>query len=734
MTITSVINKWWRRKHNQEMKPMSARSICTGLLCLSLFSVFNVPLAWGVPVLQAVDIGNLPGGRVQLRFQLSEPIGEPRSFTINDPARIVVDFIGAQSGLTENQREINQGSAERVTILEGGDRTRAAINLSRMVPYELRSQGNSVLLTLESGGAAMPSSAPAASAASAPIGSSSGKSGQLSAIDFRRGVQGQGIINITLSSSAVSVDVREEQGNIVVDFLGAKLPRGQERRLDVTDFATPVTLIDASNRGENARLIIQRVGESEFLAYQTDDRYIIEVNPLSGEEVTGGPGQQKIYTGELLSLNFQDIEVRAVLQIIADFTGLNVVVSDTVQGNLTLRLQNVPWDQALDIILQTKGLTQRQNGNVIYIAPAEEVAAREKLELEALKAKEELEPLVSETIQINYAKVEDIKGIIEERRGGSEDDNNLSLLSDRGTVSFDSRTNLLIVVDIPGKIPGIRELVQKIDIPVRQVLIDSRIVIANDDYTRELGVRWGFAGARQSGDNGLAAISGSGGANETIIGSAIGNLTETGQPFPLEVPGLADRLGVDLGVGGTSRIALALLGQDYLLDLELSALQAEGRGEILSNPRVITTDRKEASIIQGQKVPFNTLDEAGNTVTNFEDVNLELTVTPQITPDGRVILDLDVKKDEVVGTAPNGELIIGNRQVTTQAMVDDGETVVLGGVFESVTRDNVDKVPFLGDIPAVGALFRRDQRLNTKLELLIFVTPQVIQSGGIQVR
>ena len=727
MNITSILTRWRCR---QEMGPTKVSSRLVRILCLAVFLI-TPSAVFGAPVLQAVDIGNLPGGKIQLRFQLSEPIGDPRSFTINDPARIVLDFMGVQSGLTDNQRAINQGVAEQVTILEGGDRTRAAVNLSRMVPYGIRTQGNTVLLTLEAGSSAV--SAPTTGRARASASVAAAGPGRLSAIDFRRGTQGQGIINITLSSSSISIDVREEQGNIIADFIGAQLPRGQERRLDVTDFATPVSMIDAFNRGDNARIVVQRVEDSEFLAYQTDDRYIIEVSPPVEDPTVDAAGQ-KIYTGELLSLNFQDIEVRAVLQIIADFTGLNVVVSDTVQGNLTLRLQNVPWDQALDIILQTKGLTQRQNGNVIFIAPAEEVIAREKLELEALKAKEELVPLVSETIQINYAKVEDIKTIIEERKGAGEGDDSISLLSSRGTVSFDPRTNLLIVVDIPDKIPPIRELIQKIDVPVRQVLIDSRIVIANDDFSRELGVRWGFAGAFQTDDNGLAAISGSAGANDAIINSAIGNLIESGQPFPVEVPALADRLGVDLGVGGTSRLALAILGQDYLLDLELSALQAEGRGETLSNPRVVTTDRKEASIIQGQKVPFNTLDEAGNTVTSFEDVNLELTVTPQITPDGRVILDLEVKKDEVVGTAPNGELILGNRQVVTQAMINDGETIVLGGVFEKVTRDNVDKVPFLGDLPAVGALFRRNQRTNNKLELLIFVTPQVLQPGGIQVQ
>ena len=725
MNITSIFSRWRCR---QVIRPTRLSRQLIGTLYAIALSAPSFAIA--APVLQAVDIGNLPGGKIQLRFQLSEPSGDPRSFTINDPARIVLDFMGVQSGLTDNQRTINQGVAEQVTILEGGDRTRAAVNLSRMVPYGIRTQGNTVLLTLEAGSGASVAAPQSQAATRSNAAISAVGPGRLSAIDFRRGVQGQGIVNITLSSSNISIDVREEQGKIIADFTGAQLPRGQERRLDVTDFATPISMIDAFNRGDSARIVVQRAEGSEFLAYQTDDNYIIEVSP-PGEDPTVDAAGQKIYTGELLSLNFQDIEVRAVLQIIADFTGLNVVVSDTVQGNLTLRLQNVPWDQALDIILQTKGLTQRQNGNVIFIAPSEEVIAREKLELEALKAKEELEPLQSAVIQVNYAKAEEMAALIKEQSSGEEDTN---LLSARGQISADPRTNNLLVVDIPGKIADVRALIQQLDIPVRQVLIDSRIVIANDDFSKELGVRWGFTGIQRTDDNGLAAISGSAGANDQITSSAIGNLIETGQPFPIDVPALADRLGVDLGVGGTSRLALALLGQDYLIDLELTALQAEGRGEILSNPRVVTTDRKEASIVQGQKVPFNTLDEAGNTVTEFEDVNLELKVTPQITPDGRVILDLEIKKDEVVGTAPNGELILGNREVVTQALVDNGETVVLGGVFEKVTRNNVDKVPFLGDLPAIGRLFRRNQQENTKLELLIFVTPQVIKQGGIQVQ
>jgi type IV pilus assembly protein PilQ len=686
------------------------------------------------PVLEAVDIANLPGGQVQLRFQLSGAVDEPRSFTINDPARLVLDFDGVSSGLSVSQQTINQGAVQRVTVLEGNDRTRAAINLSRVVPYTIRRQGNNILLTMDAGGSAVVSRPAPSRSSTAPVTATP----QLGTIDFRRGSSGEGLIEISLSNPNITVDVRQQGEDIIADFIGAQLPRGQERRLDVTDFATPVTLIDATNTNDGVRIRVQRSGDSEFLAYQTDERYTIEVAPAlqEPEQETDGP---KVYTGELLSLNFQDIEVRAVLQILADFTGLNIVVSDTVQGNLTLRLQNVPWDQALDIILETKGLTQRQNGNVIYIAPTEEVAARQRIELEAEQQREQLEPLRTETIQINYAKAEDLAALISEGSG----DEDASLLSPRGSISADPRSNNLLIQDIPSKIAQIRGLMTVLDQPVRQVQIDARIVIASDNFTRDLGVRWGFSAVRRTGNYGLASISGSALGNNAVIQQGIANLQETGQPFPVNPPeDLAERLGVNfpatggLSGGNPARVALAILGQDFLVDLELSALQAEGEGETLSAPRVITTSNKEAVINQGTQIPFNQLDEAGNTTTEFVDALLELRVTPQVTPDGRVIMDLVVTKNEpnFAVTGVDGQPSILQREITSQVLVDDGETVVLGGVFEQITNNSVDKVPFLGDIPGLGALFRRTLREDNQLELLIFVTPQIINPGNLAVQ
>ena len=660
--------------------------------------------------LKAVDIGNLPGGRVQLRFLMSKPVPKPSSFTINEPARIVLDFVGVSNALAANQQTINQGVAEQVTVLEGDDRTRASINLARLVPYTIVTQGNAVILTLETGSsnnvAASPSRRSSTATARAPTRRTASGRPSITDLDFRRGVEGQGILSVRLTNPDITVDVREQGDKIIADFSGATLPRGQERRLDVIDFATPVTLIDAINRNGNARITVSRLTGSEFLAYQTDDRYTIEVRPIVEDEEITLDSQQKVYSGELLSLNFQDIEVRAVLQIIADFTGLNVVVSDTVQGNLTLRLQNVPWDQALDIILRTKGLTQRQNGNVIYIAPTEEVTARERLELEAAKQREELVALRSDIIQVNYAKAADLQALI---KASSGDDSATSLMSARGQVTADARTNTLLVQDVPQKITEIRNLVTRLDVPVRQVMIDARIVIARDDFSKDLGVRFGGSIGARDGNN-TGAISGSSSAANTIA-SSFG----TGSSPNFTTPALSDRLGVSFPVAG-STLGLVLLGNDYLLDLELSALQVEGRGETLSNPRVITTDGREATIQQGEEIPFATVSEEG-TQTEFKEAELSLTVTPQITPDGRVIMDIDVKQDERGADTPAGPAI-NTRQLTTQVLVNNGETVVLGGVFEKITSETINKVPFLGDLPAIGRLFRSNQNINNKFEII----------------
>jgi type IV pilus assembly protein PilQ len=694
------------------------------------------------PVLQAVDISPLAGNRLQIRFRLSErPSAPPSTFTINDPARIVLDFLDTRNGLATRQQAINVGVADRLSVLEGADRTRASLNLARLVPYRVDVQGNAVVLTLDQAGA--PAATTAATTTTAAVRAAAATSRRddaplpaagprrVSDVNFRRGPRGQGVVTIKLSAPGIPVDVRQEGNHLIADFQGATLPRGQERRLDVSDFATPVMTVEALNVGNNARMSIQPTPPFEYLAYQADDLYVIEVSPpeKSAEELEREARldpTRRVYTGDLLSLNFQDIEVRAILQILADFTGLNIVVSDSVTGNLTLRLQNVPWDQALDIIMRTKGLASRQSGNVVFIAPTEEITARERLDLESRRTVEELIPLRTEIIQINYAKAADLAALLK-----TKGEQGQSVLSPRGDVAVDERTNSLIVKDVPDTLVEVRELVAALDTPTRQVLIDSRVVIASDDFSRDLGVRFGVSGVRETGQ-GVNAIGGNLGGTDTIIGSAVDNLTNTGQPFPVAVPELADRLGVNFPVGGPS-LALAILGSNYLVDLELSALQVEGRGEVVSNPRVVTANLTKATILQGRQIPFSTVSDSGTNV-EFKDAFLQLEVTPQITPDDRIRMDLKVSKDEqgaAVATATGLQASIDKREIETQVMVNNGETVVLGGVFEQTKRDDASKVPLLGDIPLLGYLFRTTSRSETKRELLIFVTPQILRDGSL---
>lgn len=699
------------------------------------------------PILQGVDISPLAGSRLQLRFRLSEPPTQPPStFTINEPARIVLDFLNTRNGLNTRQQVVNVGVADRISVLEGADRTRASLNLARLVPYKVQVQGNTVLLTLENAGtssARTPAPTPTASitaAASERHRDAPALTPRRSISDasFRRGPGGQGVITVKLSSPDVPVDVRQEGNQIIADFQGATLPKGQQRRLDVTDFATPVTVVEAVNRGNNARLSILPSPPFEYLAYQANDLYVIEVRPpqVSPEEEEKeallDPSKKK-YKGDLLSLNFQDIEVRAILQILADFTGLNIVVSDSVKGNLTLRLQNVPWDQALDIIMRTKGLAMRQNGNVVFIAPTEEIAAREKLDLESRKTVQELIPLRTEIIQVNYAKSSELAELLKKKTTG-DDKTAQSMLSPRGDVVFDERTNSLIIKDVPDKLTEIRDLITKLDVPTRQVMIDSRVVIASDDFSRDLGARFGVTGVRESG-SGVQSVSGTVSGTDTIVNSAVTNLVNTGQPFPVTVPDLSSRLGVNLPATGPS-IAFAILGSDYLVDLELSALQVEGKGEIVSNPRVVTADLKKATVLQGRQIPYSTISQNGTNV-EFKDAFLKLEVTPQITPDDRIRMDLKVSKDEQgasVATATGLQVSIDKREVETQVMVNNGETVVLGGVFEQTRRNDVNKVPLLGDIPLFGYLFRNTSKSDTKRELLIFVTPQILKNGTLAER
>jgi type IV pilus assembly protein PilQ len=639
--------------------------------------------------LQAVDFAALPGNKAQITLKLSQPATAPLSFTIDNPARIALDFPNTSNGLTERSQAIGIGMAESMTVVEAQGRTRVVVNLVDMVPYEAHPEGNNIILTVQSAGSEQ-------SVAQAAVSSSAGgATDRLDNIDFRRGEDGQGRIIVSLSDPSIPVDMQQEGDKIVVDFYRTELPQELERRLDVLDFATPVKTIDTYTKGSNVHMVITPMGEYDYIAYQSDNQFTIEVKALTREEAEERKKDEFGYSGERLSLNFQDIEVRSVLQLIADFTGINVVVSDTVGGSLTLRLKNVPWDQALDIILKTKGLAMRQTGNVMLIAPSEEIAAREKLELESQKQIEELEPLYSEFIQINYAKADTIASLLKSPE--------TTLLSDRGMVTTDERTNTLLVQDTAAKLVEIRKLVARLDIPVRQVLIESRIVVANNDFSRDLGIKFGMS-KNSTFDNGdkFYSVSGSQGARNLLV---------------------------DLPVASTSGIGLALGKVDgsFLLDLELSAMEAEGHGEVISNPRVLTSNQKAAYIETGTEVPYQESTSSGATSTSFKKAVLSLQVTPQITPDDRIFLDLVVNKDSVGEETSDGIPTIDTNEIGTQVLVDNGETLVLGGVYEQENRKTVNRVPFFGELPLVDWMFKSTVRTNNKAELLIFVTPKIVK-------
>jgi len=652
--------------------------------------------------LQSVDVAGLPGNKAQITLTLSNPAPAPLSFTIDNPARIALDFPNTNNGLAQRSQDIGIGMAESLTAVEAQGRTRVVVNLTDMVPYEAHAEGNKIILTVQNAGSQMSEAAAAAARASGDGDES------ISNIDFRRGEDGQGRVIVSLSDPSVPVDMQQQGGKVLVDFYRTQLPEELERRLDVLDFATPVKTIDTYTKGDNVHMVITPMGEYEYIAYQTDNLFTIEVRELTKQEVEEAKKDEFGFSGERLSLNFQDIEVRSVLQLIADFTGLNVVVSDTVRGSLTLRLKNVPWDQALDIILKTKGLGMRQTGNVMLVAPSEEIAAREKLELESQKQIEELEPMYSEYIQINYAKASEIAKLLKS--------SDTTLMSDRGMVTTDKRTNTLLVQDTAGKLVEVRQLVARLDIPVRQVLIESRIVIANNDFSKELGVRFGLNKETEF-NNGNNIIS---------VGGTRPN--PTGAVLDPGVSG-ADGLLVDLGaVGASSSIGMAVgkLGS-YMLNLELSAMEAEGQGEIISSPRVLTSNQKAAYIKSGTEIPYQEASSSGATSTSFQEAVLELKVTPQITPDNRLIMDLDISKDSVGEFSVDGIPSIDTNEVSTQVLVDDGETLVLGGIYEQVKRNEIDRTPFFGELPLVDWMFKKTLNQDDRAELLIFVTPKIVK-------
>ena len=678
------------------------------------------------PKLEAIDVQPLPGQQVQVTMRLSGPAPQPLSFTIDNPARISFDLPGTTLALPQRRIDVHTSGVDSILAAETKDRTRLVMNLDKLVPYDTRVDGNNIIVSLGGANNAAVSTGTTASVVRSSAAVAAAGARAIRSVDFRRSQDGAGRILVRLTDPHTHINLRQVGNQIVVDF-DADLPKNLARRYDATDFGTPISSFDASRIGTGTRIAINASGDYEQLAYQSDDQYVVEIQPARKKDVA--VDDKPTYTGERLTLNFQEIETRAVLQLLADASGQNIVVSDTVTGNVTLRLQNVPWDQALDIVLRTKGLDKRKQDNVIIVAPQEELAAREKADLAARKDIQELAPLRSEYLQVNYAKAKDMEGLIKSQGG--------SLLSNRGSVAVDDRTNTLLLQDTADRLADIRRLVATLDIPVRQVLIEARIVVVNDDFKRDLGARVGYTTAQSNG-NGIWTTSGSAAATDTAISSALANRAANGTSFPVQVPtgstGAPQRYNVNLPVPSPAgSFALGILGSNYIVDLELSAAQAETRAEVISSPRVITANQKEATIEQGTEIPYQQSASSGATTISFKKAVLSLKVTPQITPDNRIILDLDVKKDTIgtITVASGGVNVpsIDTREIMTQVLVNDGQTVVLGGILETTHRDDQTKVPLLGDIPVLGALFKEAHKQNDKDELLIFVTPKIVREG-----
>ncbi|HYE36273.1 type IV pilus secretin PilQ [Methylocaldum sp.] len=718
------------------------------LIGLSLHLHLSVSQAEGL-VLKSVDFSSLPGDNLQLLLGLSGPAVEPRIFHTENPARIALDLPGVANGLEKKSVPINVGGAQSIQAVESAGRTRVVINLTDMMPYASRVDGNNILITLQSGAAPIAATKAASTKSQIIDRPLAGSDRRIENVDFRRGEKGEGRLLVTLSDPKSVVDIHEEGQKVIVRFADTNLPSQLARRLDVMDFATPVRSIESAMDGAHARMVVSPVSdEYDYSSYQTDNVLAVEFRPLTKMEKEEIKKKSFTFSGDKLTLNFQDIPVRSVLQILADFTNLNIVASDTVQGNVTLRLNDVPWDQALELVLRSKGLGKRQEGNIIRVAPIEEINKQEKEELEAQKVVEELEPLRTEIIQINYTTAEDIKKVLvgtTERTsqsmtqpasiGGatastavSTLDVSQSVLSGRGNVTVDPRTNQLIVKDTPRNLERVRDLVRQLDKPIRQVLIESRIVIASNDFLRDLGSR--LQVNRLVNARGASSFStGSGSSTDGVIFQqpAAGGEKSTNTDLLVD---LAARGAATAATGGASAIGFTLIkAGDYLLDLELSAAQREGRSETVSNPRLITSDQTKAVIKQGVEIPYQTTVVAGGGASaniSFKQAVLELNVTPHITPDDQVLMDLLIKKDEK-GEITQAGPAIDKREIQTTAQVANGETVVLGGVYEGQKLNNTDKVPFFGDLPGIGYMFRRNNVEDRKRELLVFITPKILK-------
>ncbi|MCK8656254.1 type IV pilus secretin PilQ [Pseudomonas umsongensis] len=672
-------------------------------LGVSLWIALLAPMVQAAK-LKALDVAALPGDRVELKLVFDEPPPTPRGYTTESPARIALDLPGVVSQLASKARDLGNGNARSATVVEAKDRARLIINLTQLSPYDFRVEGNNLFVVIGQGGKGM---APRAAATAVPVQASkraaapAGKA--IRAVDFQRGTQGEGNVVIDLSDPSIAPDIQEREGKIILGFAKTRLPEPLRVRLDVKDFATPVQFVNASVIGDRATITIEPGGAFDYSTYQTDNKLTVSVRPMTVDDLQKRNADRNAYSGEKLSLNFQDIDVRSVLQLIADFTNLNLVASDTVQGGITLRLQNVPWDQALDLVLKTKGLDKRKVGNVLLVAPADEIAARERQELESQKQIADLAPLRRELLQVNYAKAADIAKLFQSVTSAE------AKADERGSITVDERTNNIIAYQTQDRLDELRRIVAQLDIPVRQVMIEARIVEANVDYDKSLGVRWG------------GSIQNKGNWNVSGVGS--GADASSGSPF------------VDLGAANNSSgIGIAFITDNVLLDLELTAMEKTGNGEIVSQPKVVTSDKETAKILKGTEIPYQEASSSGATSVSFKEASLSLEVTPQITPDNRIIMEVKVTKDEpdylnkVQDVPP-----IKKNEVNAKVLVNDGETIVIGGVFSNTQSKVVDKVPFLGDVPYLGRLFRRDVVSEKKSELLVFLTPRIMNNQAIAV-
>ena len=710
---------------NSSQENRTMRSWTAGA-ALALALGLSLPMAaWAEPKIISVT-GQQQGGTDIVRVELSEPLASvPAGFVVQAPPRVAIDLPGVTNSSGKSNIEVNQGNVRSVSVASSGDRTRLVLNLKVASSYHAEVQGKSLLISLDSGAAPAAATATTSAAAADSHFASSQNADilDLRDIDFRRGADGAGRIVVNLANTQVGVDLKQQGKDLVVDFLRSSVPARLRRRLDVTDFGTPVQTITTTQAGDHVHMVVSANGAWEHSAYQTDNQFVLEVRPAKSDPNKLVPGQG--YTGQRLSLNFQSIEIRALLQIIADFSDFNVVTSDSVTGTVTLRLKDVPWDQALDIILQSKGLDKRRSGNVLLIAPKDELAAKEQVDLEAKKKFADLEPLRTQAFQLNYTKAADVAAALLGSATGAAAGASSRLLSTRGTVLAEPRTNQLFVSDIPSKLEEVQAMIARIDIASRQVMIEARIVQANDNFGRALGVKLGTTStAFHVGGSQFVGV----GGNYNAVATETGQTTAT--TFPLtdgQFVNFPAPSGIVSSSATAASVALSLFSASAsrFLNLELSALEEDGSGRIISSPRVITADQVQAVVESGEELPYQQATSSGATSVSFQKAQIRLQVTPQITPEGNVILDVEVNKDSI-GQATSAGFAINTNHVKTTALVENGGTVVLGGLFQQTEADTVDKVPFLGDIPFLGNLFKSTSKLVTRNELLIFITPRII--------